>query len=182
MLEVNDWLQGHIKVNYWHDYVDVLLMHKTVHTSFVRMWPCVSFLWFPSELLSLTSERRHLAVDNVEDVGWLPVWTETEDSPLSTVPPAVHRWRTPSFHQAEGSVRDGSATVPTRSVSPLIQLYWLKAEKTLENWATCVLCDWQSPPLNDLEKHFSGMSDIHEFCPPTVIRLSCSWARWCQVD
>lgn len=56
------------------------------------------------------------AVDEVEDGGRLPAWTEKEDSLFSLVPPAVRRWRTASIHPPAGSVRDGPAAGP-RSVS-----------------------------------------------------------------
>lgn len=74
----------------------------------------------------------------MEDGGRHPVWTQKEDPPLSQLPPAVHRWRTSSLHQTEGPVRDGPATVPTRSVSALLRSRGLKADETLEDCATCI--------------------------------------------
>lgn len=58
----------------------------------------------------------HHAVDEVEDGGGLPAWTEKEDSLFSLVPPAVRCWRSGSLHPPAGSVRDGPAARP-RSVT-----------------------------------------------------------------
>ena len=54
----------------------------------------------------------HHAVDEVEDGGGLPAWTEKEDALFPLVPPAVRCWRSGSFHPPAGSVRDGPATRP----------------------------------------------------------------------
>lgn len=58
----------------------------------------------------------HHVVDEVEDGGGLPAWTEEAAALSLLVPPAVCRWRSGSLHPPAGSVRDGSATRP-RSVS-----------------------------------------------------------------
>lgn len=115
-----------------------LMFCKTVHVDFYSLPACFDF---PQNLFHYHLSEQHLAVDDVEDGGGLPVWTEKEDPPFSPLPPAVHRWRTASLLQTEGSFRDGPATVPTRSVSPFLQSCSLKGDETLEDCATCILCD-----------------------------------------
>lgn len=54
----------------------------------------------------------HHAVDEVEDGGGLPAWTEKETALFPLVCPAVRCWRAGSLHPPAGSVRDGPATRP----------------------------------------------------------------------
>ncbi len=54
----------------------------------------------------------HHAVDEVEDGGGLPAWTEKEDALFPLVPPAIRCWWSGSLHPPAGSVRDGPATRP----------------------------------------------------------------------
>lgn len=71
---------------------------------------------------------RH-AVDEVEDGGGLPAWTEKEDALFSLVPPAVRCWRSGSLHPPAGSVRDGPAARPRLvSILPQTVAWRLKAD------------------------------------------------------
>lgn len=54
----------------------------------------------------------HHAVDEVEDGGGLPAWTEKEAALFPLVRPAVRCWRFGSLHPPAGSVRNGAATRP----------------------------------------------------------------------
>lgn len=76
-----------------------------------------SFFDFLQNLLHQRLTAPHHAVDEVEDSGGLPAWTEKEAALFPLVPPAVRCWRPGSVHPPAGSVRDGPATRP-RSVQP----------------------------------------------------------------
>ena len=54
----------------------------------------------------------HHAVDEVEDGGGLPAWTEKEAALFPLVPHAVRCWRSGSLHPPAGSVGDGPASTP----------------------------------------------------------------------
>lgn len=54
----------------------------------------------------------HHAVDEVEDGGGLPAWTEKETALFPLVCPALRCRRSGSLHPPAGSVRDGPATRP----------------------------------------------------------------------
>lgn len=52
----------------------------------------------------------HHAVDEVEDGGGLPAWTEKEAALFPLVPSAVRCWRSGSLYPPARSIRDGPAT------------------------------------------------------------------------
>lgn len=63
----------------------------------------------------------HHAVDEVEDGGRFPAWTQKKNALFSVVPPAVCSWRSGSLHLPAGSVSHGPAARP-RFVSSIIEL------------------------------------------------------------